>query len=417
MRKTVLSLTLLSLSALLIGTGCNRKAQATPRPAPEVKAVKVQELPYRPSTLVIAEIKAFDEVNLVARVEGYLRKRHFKEGARVKKDQLLFEIEPEVYQAKVKAAEAKLTKAQAAQKNADTDYNRQRKLLTTKAVSEQNYDKAEAAKLEADAEVKNAEAELQLAKQNLSYTKIYAPFDGNVGLSAYSEGNLVNISSGTLATVVRNNPVRVEFVISELQLLFLLRERIESEDPLEFKLITQDGGEYPREGKISFWDNKVNTSTGTFRIQAEFDNPEGFLTAGMFCRIRIRVKKSLKGILVPEEALMMDQAGEYVYVIGADGTVSRKNVKVSYREKGFAAVSSGVKAGDVVIDEGTQQVKPGAKARAKLHGWKPGSNAAPAAKPVAKFVGRSDKKAAKPADKPAAKPANQPAATAEKKVK
>ena len=414
MRKTVIYLTFLSFAALLVGTGCNRKAQAAPRPVPEVKAVKVQQLPYRPSAMVIAEVKAFDEVNLVARVEGYLRKRLFKEGARVKKNQLLFEIEPEIYQAKVKAAEAKLTKAQAAQKNADTDYNRQRKLLTTKAVSEQNYDKAEAAKLEADAEVKNAEAELQLAKQNLSYTKIYAPFDGNVGLSAYSEGNLVNVSSGTLATVVRNNPVRVEFVISELQLLFLLRERIESEDPLEFRLVTQDGQEYSREGKISFWDNKVNTSTGTFRIQAEFDNPEGFLTPGMFCRIRIRVKKPMKGILVPEEALMMDQAGEYVYVIGPDGTVSRKNVKVSYREKGFVAVSSGVKAGDVVIDEGTQQVKPGAKARAKLHDWQPGSNAAPAAKSMTKFAGKSDKKtAAKPADKPAAKPA----ASAEKKVK
>ena len=414
MRKTVISLTFLFLAALLIGTGCNRKTQAAPPPVPEVKGVKVRQLPYRPSTTVIAEVKAFDEVNLVARVEGYLRKRHFKEGSRVKKNQLLFEIEPEVYQARVKAAEAKLTKARAAQKNADTDYNRQRKLLTTKAVSEQNYDKAEAAKLEADAVVKNAEAELQLAKQDLSYTKVYAPFDGNVGLSTYSEGNLVNISSGTLATVVRNNPVRVEFVISELQLLFLLRERGESEDPLEFKLITQDGQEYSREGKISFWDNKVNTSTGTFRIQAEFENPEGFLTPGMFCRIRIRVKKSLKGILVPEESLMMDQAGEYVYAVGPDGVVSRRNVKVSYREKGFAVTSSGVKPGDVVIDEGTQQVKPGAKARAKLHDWQPGSNAAPAAKPMTKFAGKNDRK---PAAKPAEKPAAKPAAAAEKRIK
>ena len=415
MRKTVIYLTLLSLAVLLIGgTGCKRKVQAASRPVPEVNAVKLQQLPYRPSTLVIAEVKAFDEVNLVARVEGYLRKRHFKEGSLVKKNQLLFEIEPEVYQARVKYAEAKLAKARAAQKNADTDYNRQRKLLTTKAVSEQNYDKAEAAKLEADAEVKSAEADLQLARQDLSYTRIFAPFDGSVGLSTYSEGNLVNSSSGTLATVVRNDPVRVEFVISELQLLFLARERAENEDPLEFKLLTQDGKEHSREGKISFWDNKVNTSTGTFRIQAEFENPEGLLTPGMFCRIRIRVRKALKGILVPEEALMMDQAGEYVYAVGPDGVVSRRNVKVSYREKGFAVTSSGVKPGDVVIDEGTQQVKPGAKARAKLHDWQPGSNAAPAAEPMTKFAGKNDRK---PAAKPAEKPAAKPAAAAEKRIK
>ena len=410
MRKTVTFFTLFSLAALLIGTGCNRKAQAAPRPAPEVKAVKVQKLPYRPSTLVIAEVKAFDEVNLVARVEGYLRKRLFKEGSRVKKNQLLFEIEPEVYQARVKYAEAKLAKAQATQKNADTDYNRQRKLLTTKAVSEQNYDKAEAAKLEADADVKSAEADLQLARQNLSYTKIYSPFDGNVGLSAYSEGNLVSSSSGTLATVVRNDPVRVEFVIPERLLLDIAREKDGDGDVLDFTLLTQDGKVYPHPGKISFWDNKVNTSTGTFRIQAEFRNPEGLLTTGMFCRIRIRLKNPTTGILTPEESLMVDQAGEYVYVVGSDGTVARRNVKVSYRGKGFAAISSGLKAGDVVVDEGIQQVKPGGKAKAKLRDWKPESD-------DVSETGSAVKSAAKPTLKSMAKSTDKPAATAEKKVK
>ena len=369
--RNVLFLILLSL-LFAVNSGCDRKAPPAPRPAPEVKAVKVKEMDYRPSGVVIAGVKAFDEVNLVARVEGYLVKRHFKEGSRVKKGQLLFEIEPQIYEARVKAAEAKLSKAKASQKNANTDYERQRQLLTTKAVSERNFDKVEAAKLEADADVKNAEAELQLAKQDLSYTKIYAPFDGNVGLSTFSEGNLVNAASGTLATVVRDDPVRVEFVVPERQLLSLARMRYARKDAVEFSLITQDGAIYPHDGTISFWDNKVNTSTGTFRIQARFPNPERLLTSGMFCRIRIRFKTPRKGILIPEESLMVDQAGEYVYTVGADGSVSRKNVKVSYREKGFAAVSSGLKAGDVVVEEGIQHVRPGGKARAKLHEWQPG---------------------------------------------
>ena len=347
--------------------GCERKVPAAPAALPEVRGVKLRSLPFTPSQLVIAEVKPMDEVNLVARVEGFLRKRHFKEGARVKKGQLLFEIEPELYQAKVKAAQAKLTKARVASKNADTDYKRQRQLLSTKAVSERSFDRVEAAKLESDADVKNAEAELEIARQNLSYTRITAPFDGVVGLSNFSDGNLVNANSGTLATVVKNDVMRVEFVVSELQLLNLLHRRKNAARDFKFELITQDGKVYPHPGKISFWDNKVNTSTGTFRIQAEFPNTNGALTAGMFGRVRMTSLKAQQALIVPEEALMVDQAGEYLYTVSADGTVSRRNVKIAYREKGFAAVKSGVKSGMIVIDSGVQHVRPGGKCKVQLH--------------------------------------------------
>ena len=356
---------LLALAVIL--TGCGKKNAPAPAPLPEVKGVKLRLLPYNPGQQVIAEVKASDEVNLVARVEGFLQKRNFAEGSRVKKGQVLFEIEPELYQAKVKAAEAKLTRAKVVQKNADTDYRRQRQLLTTKAVSERTFDKVEASKLEADADVKSAEAELEIARKNLSYTKITAPFDGQMGLSNYSEGNLVNSSSGTLATIVNNDVVRVEFVVSELNLLKELKQKKNAVDNFKFELITQDGKVYPFPGKISFWDNKVNTSTGTFRIQAEFPNPNHTLTAGMFGRVRITLLKNAQGIIVPEEALMVDQAGEYLYIVAADGSVSRRNVKVSYRSNGFAVIESGVKAGETVIDSGIQHVRPGAKCKVQLH--------------------------------------------------
>lgn len=371
MRKIIL---LGAMTVMLAFAGCEKKASVKKSSIPEVSAVRLQLQSYRPSGVLIAEVKPFDEVNLVARVEGFLKKRLFTEGARVKKGALLFEIEPELYQAKVKAAQAKLTRAAVARNNAATDYKRQRQLLTTKAVSERTFDKVEAAKLEADADVKNAEAELEVAKQNLSYTRITAPFDGQIGLSNYSVGNLVNSSSGTLATVVRTDPMRVEFSVSELQLLNMLDHPGDRRKDLEFRLITQDGKVYPLPGEISFWDNKVNTTTGTFRIQAKFANPEGRLTAGMFCRIMMQSKLPKKGLVIPEESVMMDQAGEYVYVIEPDGTVARRNVRIAYREKGMAVIASGVKAGEVVIDAGVQHVRPGGKAKAVIHKFElPGS--------------------------------------------
>lgn len=347
--------------------GCDRKVPAVKVELPAVKGIKVGAHPYNPSSTVIAEVKPADEVNLVARVEGFLRKRHFAEGSRVRKGELLYEIEPELYSAKVKAAQAKLTKAQVAGKNADTDYKRQRRLLSTKAVSERTFDRVEATKLEADADIKSAEAELEIARQDLSYTKIYAPFDGVIGLSKFSEGNLVGPGSGTLATIVKNDVVRVEFVVPELLLLDAFGKKGRERDHFKIELITQDGKVYPYLGKVSFWDNKVNTTTGTFRVQAEFPNPKGALTAGMFGRIRISSLKNSSGLTIPEEALMVDQAGEYVYVVGTDGTVSRRNVVISYRGKGFAVVKSGVKAGETVIDAGVQHVRPGGKCKVQYH--------------------------------------------------
>ena len=356
--------------ALICCCGCERKAPAPAPALPEVRGVKAALLPYNPSQVVIAEVKASDEVNLVARVEGFLKKRHFHEGSRVKKGQLLFEIEPELYQAKVKAARAKLIRAKVVQNNADTDYKRQRQLLSTKAVSERSFDRVEAAKLEADADVKSAEAELEIAQKNLSYTRITAPFDGVIGLSNYSEGNLVNANSGTLATVVKNDVMRVAFSVSELQLLKNLKQKKNAIDNFKFELITQDGKVYPYPGKVSFWDNKVNTGTGTFLIQAEFPNPQSSLTAGMFGRIRMTLLNAPNGIIVPAEALMADQAGEYLYFVQSDGTVVRRNVTVGYRDQNFAVIQKGVKPGDVIVDEGVQHIRPGAKCKVLLHDFK-----------------------------------------------
>lgn len=355
------------LAALLLSGGCRESE----KPAEE-RATTVLVVPATPGFLLqsasaIGSVKADAEVNLVARVEGFLEKRLFEEGKPVKKGQLLYQIEPDIYAARVKSAEAALEKAKAGLQNATIEYDRQKTLVNKDATSERAFDNATAEKRRADAEVKSAEAELALAQRNLEYTKIFSPFDGVIGLSAVSEGNLVDKSTGTLATVVSVDPVRVEFVVNELDLIELLKIKSDQAMPeLRVRLFLQDGSKYGEPGKISFWDNRVSSSTGTLALQALFPNPKRKLVTGMFVRIAVGPAEPRSGLLLPETAVMSDQAGEYVYVVGPDRRVSRRDLKTGYRDGGFLVVNSGLQAGEQVIVEGIQKVRPGALADPKV---------------------------------------------------
>ena len=351
------------LAAAMVLTGCREKEAPAAPAAPPVKVVPATEGYMFESASSIASIKANDEVNLVARVEGFLVKRLFEEGKPVRKGQLLYEIEPQIYEAKVKAAEADLEKAKANLTNADIEYERQKTLVGQDATSKRAFDNAAANKQEADAEVKSAEANLALARQNLSYTKIYSPFDGQIGLNTYSVGNLVDQNSGTLATVVKVDPVRVEFIITEFELIKLLKLRKGAEAPkVRVRLFLQDGSEYSEPGEIAYWSNRVNTNTGTFQLQAVFPNPKRQLMAGMFVRVNIGPADPHKSLLIPLVALMSDQAGDYVYVVEPDGRVARRDLELGYRDSRNIIVKSGLKAGERVIVEGIQKVRPGSPA-------------------------------------------------------
>ena len=354
-------------AAALFSFGCREKSGRTGPEPPLVRVVPATEGYMFESVSAIASIKAYDQVDLVARVEGYLIKRLFKEGNPVKKGQLLYEIEPQIYQAKVGVAEAALGKARANQANANIEYEREKTLVRQDATSKRKFDDAAASKEEADAGVEEAKSNLALAQQNLSYTKIYSPFDGRIGFNTYSVGNLVSQSSGTLATVVTIDPMRVEFVINELDLLKLLRMRPGKEMPkIRVRLFLQDGVEYAEEGKIAFWNNRVNPKTGTFLLQAIFTNPNQQLMAGMFARVNIGPAEPRKAVLIPQTALMADLAGDYVYVVGKDGKVARRDLKLGYRDRVNVVVLSGLKPGESVIVEGVQKVRPGGPAKAEV---------------------------------------------------
>ncbi len=366
------------LAAGLI-SGCQPEEMPAP-PPPEVRVFPVREGEITESIAAIGEVKAWDSVDLVARVEGYLRKRNFQEGGQVRKGQLLYQIEPEIYQAEVKSAEAALDKARAARQNAEREYQRQQTLDQKQATTERVLELAESSKLEAEANVRSAEAALETARQNLSYTEITAPFDGWIGLSPISEGNLVNLNSGPLTTLQKIDPVRVEFVLNEMDLLALqqyLPKRSgaqtgkpeaktgpEEEPRIRVTLFLQDGSRYAQPGRIRFWDNQLNTSTGTLKLQAEFANPQRRLIPGMFAKVELAPPQPHRALVIPEQALMTDQAGDYVYVVDSDGVVSRRTIRTGYRDQGLVVVTDKLQPGEQVIVEGVQQVRPGGRARA-----------------------------------------------------
>lgn len=367
MKKASLMFTVLTAGVLFSTSACKEKAAPAPV-VPGVVVIPAAEADYVEYMPSISNVMAFDSVDLVARVEGFLLKRNFKDGELVKKGQLLFQIEPEKYEAAVAAAEADLLKARADQKNSTSDYERQKTLLAKDAVSRRKYDEAESQKMQSDAAVLAAEAKLKQAKLDLGYTKITAPFDGRISFNRYSEGNLVSPASGTLATLHRSGPVKVDFQLNELDLLRLMKsEPVKNKKfssvPVELRF--QNGEKYPLTGRLDSFDNQISQATGTFKIRAVFDNPRERLIPGMYVKIRIRSGEAKTTAAVPRAAMQTDMSGDYVYVVGKENTVERRSIKAAELD-GTIYISDGVKTGELVIVEGISKTRPGRKVAPQL---------------------------------------------------
>ncbi len=328
-------------------------------------------------------VESIESVEIRARVSGFLQKVAFKDGAFVKKGDLLFEIEPELYQADRDRAVADLKSAQADLKRAQQDYERVAEAVKSNAVSQQDVSKYQADRDMAESKVIGAKAALAQAELNLSYTKIYSPIDGKISRRYVDIGNLVGAGEMTLlARVVTLDPIYVYFNVSEGDLLgyYEATSGIASTEQniVKFRVSLDGDAELPEEGQLDYMDNAVDAMTGTIQVRGILPNPGQKILPGMFARVKVPAGQQTDAVLIQEKAIGTDLGGKYVLVVGEDNIVQQRPIKISALVDGLRVVDSGLAAGEMVIVSGIQFVRPGMPVVPMLEGQAP-----PAANPEA----------------------------------
>jgi len=331
-------------------------------PPPAVTVVPATRKDVTPAAEFVGRIMPIDKVDLVARVQGFLEKRLFTEGKDVKTGDLLLLMEQEPYKAAVKQQQASVANAQASATNATLQLRRGEELLKTNSVPPAQVDQLRAAAESANAVVMQAQAALEQAEINLGYTEIRAPIDGRIGMANVTVGNLVGPTTGTLATIVSQDPVYVVFRISERQLLDHRRQvtsRGGNPEQVVVHLTLPDGSAYPKTGKVNFLDIQVEPSTDTIAVRAELINPQRLLVPGQFATVTAENGTPESVLLVPQSAIQVDLSGPYVLVVGDDKKIEMRRVTAGAQQGSDVVVTSGLKDGEQVIVEGMQKVRPG----------------------------------------------------------
>jgi membrane fusion protein (multidrug efflux system) len=363
---------LLGAAAALVLTGCDEKHSAVAQAAPpEVTVVTLApqriaitiELPGRTSPYRIADVRP--------QVGGLILQRLFTEGGEVKAGQQLYQIDPATYQAAYDSAGASQARAEATLKNATVQFDRRRQLAQGGWVSKQDYDNAAASAQQAEADLGTAKAAVEMARINLIHTKMLSPISGRIGRSSVTEGALVTTDQTTaLATVQQLDPIYVDVTQSSTELSRLRRELESGQlqgtgaDEATVRLILEDGTEYPEAGKLLFSEVTVNQGTGSVTLRAEFPNPKRELLPGMFVHARLEEGVVDHAILVPQQGITRNQRGEATaMVIGADSKAELRVVKIDRAVGDKWVATDGLKAGDKVIVEGLQKVRPDAAVR------------------------------------------------------
>jgi RND family efflux transporter MFP subunit len=357
---------------VLASAGCG-KNDYVPPPAPKVEVSQPLSREVTEYFEFTGNTQSVESVELRARVQGFLQKIAYKDGAEVKKGQLLFLIEPETYEAKVRDAQATLASNLAELSRSEIEAVRAKKLFAEKAGPETDVVKWESQRDSSKAAVDGAKAQLDLAKINLGYTRVLAPFDGRVSRRQVDVGNLVGSGGETtlLATIVRDDPVYAYFTLNERDVLAIMRRDVKDDTevtsppaPVKLEMGLGDDTEYPYHGTIDYYDLGVNPKTGTILLRGVFPNPEGRIPAGLFARVRVpgKLKRSL---LVPETAVGQDQTGHFVLLLDDKNIVEQRAVTVGQSLDGLRVVESGLTGAERVIVSGLQRVRPGSAARAE----------------------------------------------------
>ncbi|MBH5384794.1 efflux RND transporter periplasmic adaptor subunit [Bradyrhizobium diversitatis] len=366
------SIRLLAATLLtIIADGLARTEPAAPGPS-AVGFVEATRRSITESTEFLGRIEAINRVNVVARVTAFLERRLFEEGAEISKGDELYRLERAPFEADLASKEAQVAQLQATLENAKQTTERARTLLGGPAGQQSTFDAAIANQLSLEAQVQAAQAQVQASRINLDYTTISAPIAGKIGRTALTEGNVVGPSSGVLTTIVSQDPMYVTFPVPLRQGLEL-RERYGPQGGLEavvIRLRLPDGRMYGQSGRLNFVDNTIAQNTDTITVRGEIGNPilrassvAGVtvheLTDGEFVTVVLEGVQPIEVLAIPRSAVLSDQQGDYVLAVGAGNKAEQRRIQLGQSTPTIAAVIAGLAAGDRVIVEGLQRVRPG----------------------------------------------------------
>lgn len=361
--------TLAILSSALVLGACDDKQQAA---APKMPPTEVGVVTVAPRTLEISSelpgrTSAFRVAEVRPQVNGIIKKRLFVEGSDVKAGQQLYQIDPALYQATLDSARADLVRAEATLRSVKAKAQRYSDLVSANAVSRQDYDDTMSSRAQNEATVSAAKAAVDTARINLDYTKVFSPISGRIGKSTVTEGALVTANqTAAMATVQQLDPIYVDITQSSAELLQLRREisagHIKGADAGQapVTLVMEDGHPYELQGQLQFSDVTVDQTTGAVQLRAVFPNPKLDLLPGLFVRARVDQGSRENALTLPQKAVVRTpDGGASIWVVGADNTVSQRVVKTTQAVGDAWLVTDGIAAGDKVVVEGLQKIKPG----------------------------------------------------------
>ena len=361
----------MALAVTLLAAGCvPTSAQPAPPPPPQVTVANVIERDVTEWDEFTGRLQAVDSVEVRPRVSGLIAAVRFQEGAIVRRGDPLFEIDPRPFQAEVDRLRAELTRTRATGQRAASELQTAEKLRAENAIAKEEHDRRAAFAQESTAQSAAVEAALRAAELNLEFTRVTSPIDGRVGRAIVTEGNLVSSGPGEatlLTTVVSLDPVYAYFDADEQIFLkysasgpqgsTLRRGRRGAELPIRMALANDEG--FPRVGQLDFVDNQLDGATGTIRGRAVFRNTDGQLTPGLFVRLRLAGTASYRGLLIQDRAVGTDLSKKFVYVVGPKNDIQYRTVTLGPIVDGLRVVRDGLEAGESVVVNGLQRVRPG----------------------------------------------------------
>ncbi|HQR51164.1 MAG TPA: efflux RND transporter periplasmic adaptor subunit [Methylophilaceae bacterium] len=357
---------LIFLMASLLAACAKEEAKPQTRPPTEVSVIKVVPQDTPVSSEFVGQSESSRQVQIVARVNGFLDKRVYTEGSLVKAGQVMFLQDPKPLQATLDANKAALAEQRARLQTANADLDRVKPLATLNALSQKDLDDATGRQEAAAAAVQMAEADVEQAKLNLGYTTITTPVTGLSSYARVQEGAYLNPANSLLTYVAQVDPIWLNFTLSENQLLERRTEidsgklRVPPNKDFVVEAVLADGSVFPQKGHISFADAEFNKETGTYLLRATLPNPDATLRPGQFVRVRVSGDVRPNAILVPQQAVLQGAKGHFVFFIGKDGKAEIRGVKVGewYGKDWF--ISEGLETGDIVVTEGVMKLAPGA---------------------------------------------------------